>query len=72
MIIDRKKLSYEMARCGKDYSELNIPLTTIRNVRQGREVRPKTVYKFAQALGCSVDDILIPEGCEANDNADTN
>ena len=60
-LIDKNKLSLAMARCGKDYSDLGIPPATIRNVQVGNAVRPKTVYKFAQALNCDVEDIIKRE-----------
>lgn len=56
--IDLKKLDIAQARCGKNLNDLPIPSETLRNVKRGKNVRPQTVYKFAQALGCDVTELL--------------
>lgn len=58
MTIDLNKLEIAQAKCGKALNELGIPKETVRNIRKGKSVRPKTVYKFATALGCEVTDII--------------
>lgn len=58
MQIDLNKLDIAQAKCGKALNELGIPSETLRNVKRGKNVRPKTVYKFATALGCEVTDII--------------
>ena len=58
MRIDIDKLEIAQARCGKGLSEMGISRETLRNIRQGRKVLPRTVYKCAVALGCDVTDIL--------------
>lgn len=63
MRIDIEKVYKEQAKTGKTLAELGFPKTTIQNIRKGKNVRPQTVYKFAQALGCSVEE-LIKEGGE--------
>lgn len=61
MKIDTEKLEIAQAKCGKDLNKLGIPIETLRNVKRGKNVRPSTVYKLAQALGCDVEDIIRKE-----------
>ena len=63
MQIDINKLKQAQARSGKTLSELGFSRSTMQNIRRGHNVLPTTVYKFAQALGCSVEE-LIKEGGE--------
>ena len=58
MLIDIEKVYKEQAKTGKTLAELGFPKTTIQNIRKGKNVRPQTVYKFASALGCDVEDLL--------------
>lgn len=58
MQIDLEKLSIAQAKSGKDLNELGLSKETLYRVRKGHSVRPKTVHKFATALGCEVTDII--------------
>lgn len=70
MKIDIDKLKREQARSGKTLDDLGFSRSTIQNIRNGHNVLPTTVHKFASALGCTIDDIL--EGGESDDKANTN
>lgn len=61
MKVDRKKFEKELAKNCKsraDFINAGIPSTTFQNVKRGNEVRPKTIGKILQVLGCDVTDIL--------------
>lgn len=58
MKIDIEKLRTAQARTGKTLAELNLPRTTLQNIRDGKNVRPKTVHKFAVILGVDVSELL--------------
>lgn len=58
MQIDINKLKQAQARSGKTLKELGFSRSTMHNIRQGHNVLPTTVYKFATALGCEVTDII--------------
>ena len=62
MHIDLAKLELAQAKNGKTLAELGISKETIRNIRRGKNVRPTTVYKFAKALGCEVEDLIVVGG----------
>lgn len=58
MHIDINKLKQAQARSGKTLNELGFSRSTMQNIRRGRNVLPTTVYKYAQALGCTVEALL--------------
>lgn len=64
MKIDLNKFYRMQAVTGKTISELGLAKTTLQNIRQGKNVRPQTVYKFAKALNCEVEDIIEIGGAE--------
>ena len=58
MKIDINKLRVRQAHTGKTLAELGFCRNTMIRIRHGQNVQPRTVYKFAKALGCSPEDIL--------------
>lgn len=62
MKIDVEKLREKQAKTGKTLDDLGFCRNTMTRIRRGGNVRPQTVYKFAQALGCEVEDLLKEGG----------
>lgn len=60
MKIDPKKLDLHLARECKSLSDLRDGTSpqTLKRIRRGEEVQPKTAGRIAKALGCDVADIL--------------
>lgn len=60
MKIDNQKLELYLARQCKSLSDLRDGSApqTLRRIRQGEDVTPKTVGRIAKALGCDPADIL--------------
>ena len=61
MKVDRKKFETELAkRCKSraDFINEGIPSMTYQNVKSGRDVRPETIGRIVQVLGCDVTDLL--------------
>ncbi|MGM9577843.1 MAG: helix-turn-helix domain-containing protein [Evtepia sp.] len=60
MKIDLKKLDLLLARECKSLSDLRDGSSpqTLKRIRRGEEVQPKTVGRIARALGCDPSDIL--------------
>ena len=59
MKIDLKKLDLLLARECKSLSDLRDGSSpqTLKRIRRGEEVQPKTVGRIARALGCDPSDI---------------
>jgi predicted transcriptional regulator len=59
---DKKKIELAMARAcmnAKDIAvKANMPEATVKNVLSGRNVKPRTLGKVAQALRCDVTELL--------------
>lgn len=64
MIVSRKKLDLFRARKGLKLSELNVSKSVIQRINSHSDLKPCTVGKIADALGCDVAEIL--EGGEVN------
>ena len=60
MKIDPKKLDLALARECKSLHDLRDGTSpqTLKRIRMGEEVKPKTAGRIAKALGCDVTDIL--------------
>lgn len=60
MKIDPKKLDLRLARECKSLSDLRSGSSpqTLKRIRRGEEVQPKTVGRIAKALKCDPADIL--------------
>ena len=63
MKIDCKKLELLLARECKSLSDLRDGTSpqTLRRIRRGEDVKPKTAGRIARALGCDPADILEGE-----------
>lgn len=63
MKIDTKKLDLILARERKSLSDLRDGASpqTLRRIRRGEEVKPKTVGCIAFALNCRVEDLIEGE-----------
>lgn len=63
MRIDVTKLETALARQCKNAKDLNgvTSLTTIQRIRNGYEVKPKTVGRIARALNVDVADLVKEE-----------
>ena len=61
MKIRLDRLDIAWAKSGKTRTELGNLYNSIRNAKRGESIRPKTVYKIAEALGCTTDYLL---GCD--------
>jgi len=65
MKIDKKKTQMAMARNRKDRGDIvrhGIGTQTWCNALNGKDVRPKTVGRIADALGVDVLEIIADEG----------
>lgn len=60
MKIDSRKLDLILARECKSLSDLRDGSSpqTLRRIRRGEEVQPKTLGRIARALNCDVTEIL--------------
>ena len=60
MKIDSRKLDLILARECKSLSDLRDGSSpqTLRRIRRGEEVQPKTLGRIARALNCDVTDIM--------------
>ena len=61
MRIDIKKFELAQAKSEKTLVALGIPRETIRNVREGKSLRPETVGRIAKALSCKPEDIIMED-----------
>ncbi len=53
-----EKFEIAQARTGKTLEQLGISRTLLYRARNGAELRPTTVFKLAQALGCDPAEIV--------------
>lgn len=61
MKVNTRKFETELAKQCKsraDFINAGIPSMTYQNVRSGKDVRPETIGRITQVLGCDVTDIL--------------
>lgn len=58
MLIDIKKFELAQAKSEKTLVALGIQRETMRNIREGKNLRPETVGKIAKALNCLPEDII--------------
>ena len=69
--INMTALELARAKKGKALKELGIDPNVLVRARKGRPLRASTVYKLADCLDCSVEE-LISVGGDADAKADTN
>lgn len=58
MKVDKEKLDLMRARKQLRLSEIGVSKATLRRINARQELKPYTVGKIANALGCDVADIL--------------
>ena len=58
MRLDIEKLHIAQARTGKTLDQLGISRDFLYRARRGAELRPTTIFKLAQALGCDPAEIV--------------
>ena len=64
MKLDRKKVTLVMARNRKDRGDVvryGVGVQTWANAIKGKDIRPKTAGRIADALGVDVTEILVEE-----------
>lgn len=64
MIIDKTKLDVVRANKQKKIADLNVSKTTIARINAELDLKPCTVGKIANSLGCEVTDIIKIGGDE--------
>ena len=61
MTIDKLKLDIVRARRGMKLSDLKVSKTTLARISRGLPLKPTTVGKVADALGCDPEELIQKE-----------